>query len=169
MLEYYSGILIMTTARVGTLDEAFKSRIHIVLYFPPLNEVMYLKIWEIALHRLRDEKNIKVTMRQVMHFVKEDWVRSKDRQMNGRDIQNAVQSAVALAEFEARREGGEAILTYHHFEPVLRMSDDFDKVMWLPFHKYLGTKLWLVWLHDLFHFKANINLPNTFWICQNSC
>ena len=32
MLEYYSGILFLTTNRVGTMDEAFKSRIHISLY-----------------------------------------------------------------------------------------------------------------------------------------
>jgi hypothetical protein len=32
VLEYYSGILFLTTNRVGTIDEAFKSRIHISLY-----------------------------------------------------------------------------------------------------------------------------------------
>lgn len=31
-LEFYSGILFLTTNRVGTIDEAFKSRIHISLY-----------------------------------------------------------------------------------------------------------------------------------------
>jgi len=32
ILEYYSGILFLTTNRVGTIDEAFKSRIHVSLY-----------------------------------------------------------------------------------------------------------------------------------------
>lgn len=32
VLEFYSGILFLTTNRVGTMDEAFKSRIHISLY-----------------------------------------------------------------------------------------------------------------------------------------
>jgi SpoVK/Ycf46/Vps4 family AAA+-type ATPase len=32
VLEFYSGILFLTTNRVGTIDEAFKSRIHISLY-----------------------------------------------------------------------------------------------------------------------------------------
>lgn len=32
VLDYYSGILIMTTNRVGTIDEGFISRIHLSLY-----------------------------------------------------------------------------------------------------------------------------------------
>ena len=37
-LEYYSGILFLTTNRVGALDPAFKSRIHISLYYPNLTK-----------------------------------------------------------------------------------------------------------------------------------
>lgn len=31
-LEYYKGVLILTTNRIGTFDEAFKSRIHLSLF-----------------------------------------------------------------------------------------------------------------------------------------
>lgn len=41
VLEYYSGILFLTTNRVGTIDEAFKSRIQISLYCK-LGELRYL-------------------------------------------------------------------------------------------------------------------------------
>ncbi|KAI0115986.1 hypothetical protein GGR51DRAFT_371232 [Nemania sp. FL0031] len=129
-LEYYSGILIMTTTRIGTIDEALKSRIHVVLYFPQLDLEMFLKIWEIALHRVRVEKKMKVNMDRIMRFAREVWQRSGDYRMNGRDIQNAVQSAVALAEYDAKRDPGSPIrLGEEHFEPVLRMSDDFNKYM----------------------------------------
>jgi len=37
MLEYYTGFLFLTFNRVGTFDEAFKSRIRISLYY----EFMY--------------------------------------------------------------------------------------------------------------------------------
>ena len=33
VLEYYNGLLFLTTNRVGTIDEAFKSRIHLSLYY----------------------------------------------------------------------------------------------------------------------------------------
>ena len=36
VLEYYDGILILTTNRIGTFDEAFKSRIQLALHYPPL-------------------------------------------------------------------------------------------------------------------------------------
>lgn len=32
MLEYYKGLLFLTTNRVGAFDEAFKSRVHITLF-----------------------------------------------------------------------------------------------------------------------------------------
>lgn len=45
-LEYYTGILFLTTNRVGTIDEAFRSRIHMTLYYPPLNISQTKAIWE---------------------------------------------------------------------------------------------------------------------------
>lgn len=38
VLEYYSGILFLTTNRVGNLDGAFNSRLHVSLYCPPLGQ-----------------------------------------------------------------------------------------------------------------------------------
>ena len=32
IMEYYKGLLFLTTNRVGTFDEAFKSRVHISLF-----------------------------------------------------------------------------------------------------------------------------------------
>ena len=37
VLEYYEGILILTSNRVGTFDEAFRSRIQLALHYPTLN------------------------------------------------------------------------------------------------------------------------------------
>ena len=84
-LEYYSGILIMTTTRVGTVDEAFRSRIHLTLYFPPLDRAQFLKIWEIAFHRVQQQnvqrqKKIKIEMREMMRTVRKIWLRSKGNQ-----------------------------------------------------------------------------------------
>lgn len=45
-LEYYEGIIILTSNRVGTFDEAFKSRIQLAMYYPPLDQSDRLKIWQ---------------------------------------------------------------------------------------------------------------------------
>ncbi|KAG5656905.1 hypothetical protein KAF25_011074, partial [Fusarium avenaceum] len=48
-LEYYNGILFLTTNRVGTFDEAFTSRIHISLYYPPLSQASTLAVFQVNL------------------------------------------------------------------------------------------------------------------------
>lgn len=39
MLDYYEGILFLTTNRVKHIDDAFHSRIHVSLHYPPLKAV----------------------------------------------------------------------------------------------------------------------------------
>ena len=45
VLEYYSGILFLTTNRVGAFDQAFRSRIHVSLFYPKTEEDATVKIW----------------------------------------------------------------------------------------------------------------------------
>lgn len=104
MLEYYSGILILTTNRVGEFDEAFKSRIHMSLYYPKLDRESTIKIWEMNLMRIRrDDINIDVEDDKIMKFAKAQWSESKSkltRRWNGRQIKNAFQIAIALAKWD---------------------------------------------------------------------
>lgn len=44
-LEYYEATLILTSSRVGTFDEAFKSRIQLALHYKPLTIPQRKKIW----------------------------------------------------------------------------------------------------------------------------
>ncbi|CAF9918061.1 MAG: hypothetical protein HETSPECPRED_003648 [Heterodermia speciosa] len=53
VLEYYSGILFLTTNRVGAFDQAFRSRIHMSLFYPRLDEDKTIKIWKMNLARAR--------------------------------------------------------------------------------------------------------------------
>ena len=52
MLEYYEGILILTSNRVGTFDEAFRSRVHIALHYEDLKPRSRRQIWSNFLARL---------------------------------------------------------------------------------------------------------------------
>ncbi|KAI1157218.1 hypothetical protein F4825DRAFT_468016 [Nemania diffusa] len=54
VLEYYSGILFLTTNRVGTLDEAFKSRIHVSLYYPPLDRTQTTAIFDVSIRKIKE-------------------------------------------------------------------------------------------------------------------
>ncbi|KFY82415.1 hypothetical protein V498_08592, partial [Pseudogymnoascus sp. VKM F-4517 (FW-2822)] len=99
VLEYYEGILILTTNRVGTFDEAFKSRIQLAIHYPALDEKGRWEIWSNFINSLN-----KATAK-----------------LNGRQIQNTVKTAMQLAEF--RKE----VLDYTHFERVLEVADEFEK------------------------------------------
>ena len=54
MLEYYEGIMFLTTNRVSTFDPAFQSRIHISIDYPELSPESRRKVWETFLGRHND-------------------------------------------------------------------------------------------------------------------
>ena len=137
-MEYYSGILILTTNRVGEFDEAFKSRIHISLYYPKLDRNSTMKIWEMNLSRLeRSDLNIDVNRENILGFAKDRWKSDKQRpsrRWNGRQIKNAFQTAVALATWDHQNEDNwkkpqRPILTDKHFSIVALTSAHFDEYL----------------------------------------
>lgn len=132
-LEYYSGILFLTTNRVGSFDDAFRSRIHVQLYYPKLTDKQALKIWKTNISRLQrqneDRKNMNVPevaidRKKIVSFAKNNF---ESLHWNGRQIRNAFQTAVALAVFESRKEGGkQPEVTKKHFQKVADVTSDFN-------------------------------------------
>lgn len=136
-LEYYSGILFLTTNRVGTLDPAFKSRIHVSLYYPNLTKKASSEIWKKHIQKAKDyfenkEKKYSLRKREIIEFSKrhfKDLSGQGSGPWNGRQIRNAFQTAIALSEYEAALNGGNPELTERHFEKVAKVSSDFDKYL----------------------------------------
>jgi hypothetical protein len=158
VLEYYTGILFLTTNREGTFDEAFRSRIQVALFYDHLGPKETQAIWENNLNRLHEhaakiekdttlnhaaklESQVIVTREQrdlIMRFARihfgwyKRWNRSP---WNGRQIRNAFQTAIALASFDAKRERvmtGKPItasLTFKHFRTVAEATDQFETYM----------------------------------------
>lgn len=88
-IEYYRGILFLTTNRVGHFDDAFISRIHVVIRYDNLSEENRRTIWEQFFDKLTDERNDFVVTRRAKSYVLEDEVISK-MQWNGREIRNGM-------------------------------------------------------------------------------
>ncbi|KAK3625591.1 hypothetical protein LTR56_020311 [Elasticomyces elasticus] len=136
-LEYYTGILFLTTNRVGSFDEAFRSRIHSALFYKDLGVEETKKIWRTNIERLTDQKR---RMNQPFEIESEDDILSYAEIVfqayfmygkppwNGREIRNAFQTAVALAEHHAKQASPPTtpILTWGHFRTVLLASQDFE-------------------------------------------
>ncbi|KAK8868335.1 aaa family atpase protein [Apiospora arundinis] len=113
-LEYYQGILFLTTNRVGSIDDAFRSRLHLTLYYPKLGYDQTMAIFDVNLRRLDDLNNkrleygqepIDIHRRKILEFAERHWEKLS---WNGRQIRNAFQTAVALAEFEANKDKEDA-------------------------------------------------------------
>ncbi|KAH0566001.1 hypothetical protein GP486_000592 [Trichoglossum hirsutum] len=145
VLEYYSGILFLTTNRVGMIDPAFKSRIHISLYYPPLDEESTMKVWAVNIERIKaNAKRYVVDEREILEFAAHHYrANTRASRWNGRQIRNAFQTAIALAEYDvgdrmrkALEEGvtssmpeksaRRARLTREHFNTVAVVSSHFD-------------------------------------------
>lgn len=114
VLEYYNGILFLTTNRVGTIDEGFKSRIHVSLYYPPLDEKQTMDIFKVNLARLHeieaaktaswpDHATVEIDDASILDFAIEHFREHiQSQKWNGRQIRNAFQVAYSLAQFNFR-------------------------------------------------------------------
>ncbi|KAH6854718.1 hypothetical protein B0I37DRAFT_38322 [Chaetomium sp. MPI-CAGE-AT-0009] len=136
VLEYYEGILFLTSNRVGVFDEALKSRLHMALYYPPLEWKYTKRIWETHLHKLRNSGLIDLDHRDILDYA-EDFFEEQQRSgstigpvWNGRQIRNAFQSAVALASFRQQGAAHKILLLRDHFEKVSRVSNQFNNYLW---------------------------------------
>lgn len=107
VLEYYAGILFLTTNRIGDFDEAFASRIHMSLHYPALDEVSTVKVFRLNLNLIKNrlKDRIKIEEDEIIAAACQHWREQKHARWNGRQIRNACQTALALAEFDAQPKG----------------------------------------------------------------
>lgn len=122
MLEYYRGILFLTTNRLGTMDIAFQSRITLAIRYHALTPSIRRQIWVKFIDRLDTTEN--VAKQQLLGALDdlEMW------ELNGRQIRNVITMAQSLALAEKRIRGA---LRLEHIELVagqtLRFQEFFDE------------------------------------------
>ena len=86
-LEYYEGILFMTTNRVDNIDQAFQSRIHVSMQYPDLTTASRRQIWA----------NFLRASKQPSEFSETDLDELATVKLNGRQIKNILKTAQLLA------------------------------------------------------------------------
>ncbi|KAI0852333.1 P-loop containing nucleoside triphosphate hydrolase protein [Daldinia vernicosa] len=116
VLEYYRGILFLTTNRVSTFDDAFTSRIHVPLRYSKLSEDSRLTIWRNFCNRVPG--GVDITDKEMSLLAKHE--------LNGRQIKNIVKAAESLAAFEGRR------LNAAQLESFTEVQGEFERD-WLQF------------------------------------
>ncbi|KAK7715730.1 hypothetical protein SLS63_011319 [Diaporthe eres] len=148
VLEYYEGILILTTNRVGTFDEAFKSRILLSLHYEKLTKGQRQKIWRGFIKHLEDthapsggkeigrEHNggsstaaaasLRPDSQNDLPGIDYQELRDyldelADHELNGRQIRNIITTARQLAKFRKKT------LDYGLLDEVIVESRKFDE------------------------------------------
>lgn len=86
VLEYYEGIMVLTSNRVGTFDEAFKSRIQLALHYENLTRTQRRAIWDNFFKRLDEIEKYSVDTDDLRQHL--DEFAAHD--MNGRQIRNSI-------------------------------------------------------------------------------
>ncbi|KAL3450091.1 hypothetical protein BJX65DRAFT_305554 [Aspergillus insuetus] len=154
VLEYYSGILFLTTNRIGVIDEAFKSRVHICLRYPTISIESTRSIWENQLNRIAREnadKEVKIVFNkaELFGFADKHYKNhvATGTTWNGRQIRNAFQTAIALGqhdrtiklrengmtEEDAEASGKEKYMTIKltrgNFKKIAKTAKDFEDYM----------------------------------------
>lgn len=110
-LEYFSGIVFLTTNRINSLDEAMESRIHLSISFGQPETEVRRRIWQQVLDTLPTDETELVGEGPALHLMKHD--------LNGRQISNALNTAKTLARFEKSK------LNLSHVETVLKVRQSF--------------------------------------------
>ncbi|KAI9189812.1 hypothetical protein H9P43_001245 [Blastocladiella emersonii ATCC 22665] len=119
LLEYYSGIMMLTTNRVSEFDQAFHSRISLSLRYPDLDEVARRTIWTQVLDRMHHGKD----------GTESAWSERIDLDslvplpLNGRRIKGILRTAQALALHDR------VPLQQHHILSVIATVKSFAEDM----------------------------------------
>ncbi|KAF5021755.1 hypothetical protein F66182_6205 [Fusarium sp. NRRL 66182] len=115
MLEYYEGILFLTTNRVKDMDQAFQSRIHMSLEYPSLDIAAREAVWRGFLGRAIS-LDAKIEGDSAHEIADEEVKALAGLELNGRQIKNVLKKANLLACHREEK------LAFKHLRVVLRVE-----------------------------------------------
>ncbi|KAJ1305102.1 hypothetical protein OPQ81_000141 [Rhizoctonia solani] len=122
VLEYHTGVLILTTNRIRTFDKAFVSRFSIAIHYPDLDQASRLLIWKEFLTRAGvDIQDIGAPpSTRPSYITHEELVLLAKKAFNGRVIKQVVRGAQALAIADKKP------LRMPHILSVLGITEQFE-------------------------------------------
>ncbi|KAI4251386.1 MAG: hypothetical protein L6R35_007611, partial [Caloplaca aegaea] len=113
VMEYYEGILILTTNRIRMFDVAVQSRVHLAVRYQEFSD--------------RDRKQVfmkfydQLTTQNCDELIPlKDYIKEFDETFNGRQIRNVFSSALALAREEKRN------VLVSDFKKVVKVTKEFQ-------------------------------------------
>ncbi|TVY81240.1 ATPase family AAA domain-containing protein 3-B [Lachnellula suecica] len=105
-LEYYRGVMFLTSNRISDFDAAFESRIHLTIHYPALDMASRLHIWKTFVGMGKSDSQLS----------EKDLETLAKNEINGRQIKNIVKTARLLSKQQSTP------LAMHHVDMVLRVK-----------------------------------------------
>lgn len=90
-LEYYRGILLLTTNRLDSFDPAFQSRIHFSFEYADLDAQARRSIWQKFVEKAKATTSVEILLQE------DDITKLAELDLNGRQIKNIMSMAQAVA------------------------------------------------------------------------
>lgn len=126
VLEYYNGILILTTNRLRQFNHAVLSRVNLAVKYEDLNTEQKKKIFNKFINQLKDTNTENI--RDIRNWIEMEETMDYFEKLNGRQIRNILFSAASLA---SGREGGKMKLS--DIKKIARVTknvaQDLDKTI----------------------------------------
>ncbi|KAL9635582.1 MAG: hypothetical protein Q9164_003364 [Protoblastenia rupestris] len=125
VLEYYDGILILTTNRIRTFDIAVQSRVNFAITFRDLDDAQKRTIYENFISQLTDENT--ADKQDLLNWIKDEEhpARNGDeppfKLLNGRQIRNVLFSAASIAQDSVDKR-----LKLEHITRILKQTNIFQ-------------------------------------------
>ncbi|KAL9026509.1 MAG: hypothetical protein Q9196_004835 [Gyalolechia fulgens] len=108
-IESFSGLLFLTTNRIGQLDLAINSRIDVAIHFKEFDFESQKKLWLYYFGIINkiwmdDQSGVYIKTTVMDKFLADDWV--KENSLSGREIRNAFKQSIKIARCESSIQGG---------------------------------------------------------------
>jgi len=103
LLERHQGVMFLTTNRINTMDEAFKSRISMILKYDNFDIETRMKIWK----NLSNVSGIDISDNDIKQL--------SEINLNGRQIKSAIRMAQCIAKSENRQVDCKLLLEYINY------------------------------------------------------
>lgn len=115
VLEKYSGVIFLTTSRVGALDESIETRVQVAIHYEDLTEMGRKEIWRNIIESSSARYVDKESIFQHLHWL----VRQP---MNGKEIQSTFKTAM-------KRAGDERRLDWYTLSHTLEYAGGFKNYL----------------------------------------
>ncbi len=118
-IEYYQGIVFITTNRVSRFDEALLKRIDVTLGLPSLDRGRRAAIWHNNIQDLLDEGTINASQSADLSMLaQQKWSKYE---INGHQIEKAIRTARIMAEKKGKMLGCKEV------ESMLKIGRQFEE------------------------------------------